>query len=266
MESSAVGFELLGPLSIEVAGIRYPVRTGKARTLLGVLALNPGRMVGFDELIDELWPECALRNARNTLHVVAMRLRKQLDASGVGPDYSQLISTWDSGYELRIRQEATDAHRFLQLAERGRALSPAQPGRAIESFAQALELWRGLALSNVEGRRCRAAATWLDEQRIVVAEDLMTARLRAGQERSAAAELAQLVSRYPEREQFSAQLMLALYRCGRQQEALSVFHRTRRWLDSEFGLQPHQSLHEMYRAILAQDPGLAERALSAQAR
>jgi DNA-binding SARP family transcriptional activator len=266
MSSPTVSFDLLGPVSVGISGIRYPVRTGKARTFLAMLALNPGRVVCFDELIDEMWPECDLRNARNTLQVVALRLRRQLDASRPGPGCGQLIRTWGSGYELQIPQEATDAHTFVRMAERGRALTEAKPGQAIEFLAQALGLWRGLALTDVDGRRCRAAATWLEEQRIAVAEDLMTARLRAGQERVAAAELQQLVSTYPEREQFSVQLMLALYRCGRQQEALGVFHRTRHWLDSEYGLQPHQSLHEMYQAILAQDPGLAERAMSAPAR
>jgi DNA-binding SARP family transcriptional activator len=253
----SAGIELLGPLTIKVNGYRHRVGAKRARTILAVLALNPGRLVSFDALVDELWPDCLLHNARNALQVNMTRLRRQLETLWEG----QLIRTSGAGYLLDVPPDATDANRFLELAERGNALARTHPGEAIEMLRQALQLWRGPALGDVgDGRRCSAAATWLDERRISAEEDLIAAHLQAGGERSAVAELQQLVIRYPEREGFSAQLMLALYRSGRQIEALDVFHRARQWLDSEVGLEPHHSLHTMYQAILAQDPALLHQA------
>lgn len=251
--------ELLGPLTVRMDGIPHRVQAKRGRTILAFLALNPGRLVSFDELVDELWPDCSLQNAKNALHVSMNRLRRQLDTHWLTRGESQPIRTSGAGYVLDVPPEATDAHRFLHLMEIGSALTRTRPAAAVESLRQALQLWRGPALADVGGgRRCSAAATWLSERRVTAEEDLIAALLHAGGARSAVAELQQLVIRYPERERFTAQLMLALYRCGRQIEALDVFHRTRQWLDSELGLEPHHSLHSMYQAILAQDPTLSD--------
>jgi DNA-binding SARP family transcriptional activator len=144
------------------------------------------------------------------------------------------------------------------MAERGALLVKDDPGRAIVILQSALSLWHGPALTDTgDGFLCKSGAVRLEERRISAQEDLASVRLQVGDDRIAVTELQQLVGRYPERERFSEQLMLALYRCGRQMEALAVFHSTRRWLSIELGLEPNRALEIMYRAILAHDPILS---------
>lgn len=249
---------ILGPTSIGNGETHRAIGATKVSALLALLALNARQTVSFDELVDELWAECPLQNARNALQANAVRLRRQLALCVSGHAGRELVRTTANGYVLDIEPESVDASQFQRLAERGSALVRSRPREAIDLLRNALSLWRGPALVNTgDGLRCRAAAVRLEERRIDAWEDLVAAEIEAGQARSAVAELKQLVTRYPERERFSEQLMLALYRCGRQTEALDVFHRTRQWLGSELGLEPLRPLHVMYQAILAQDPALA---------
>ncbi|MFF4399818.1 BTAD domain-containing putative transcriptional regulator [Streptomyces sp. NPDC001480] len=225
--------------------------------MLTMLALNAGQVVAFDELIDELWGEAPLKNTRNALQANVKRMRKSLVELGLeGPDQT-LIRTVDNGYMLDVPDDALDAHRFLRMAERGAGLVNERPLEARDVLRESLAMWRGPALLDVsDGPRCRAVALRLDEQRKTAREDLIEAQLRAGEAGVVVAELKQLLAQYPERERFSEQLMIALYRCGRQSEAVDIFHRTRRWLDEELGLQPSRRLHTLYQAILMQDPSL----------
>lgn len=248
---------ILGPTSICTGGTRRTIRATKVSALLALLALNAQQTVSFDELVDELWTECPLQNARNALQANAVRLRKHLALGVCGYAGREIVQTTANGYVLDIEPESVDANQFQRMAERGSALVEGRPREAIDLLHSALSLWRGPALVNAgDGLRCRAAAVRLEERRINAWEDLVAAEIVAGQARNVIAELRHLVTRYPERERFSEQLMLALYRCGRQREALDVFHRTRQWLDSELGLEPQRPLHVMYQAILAQDPAL----------
>jgi DNA-binding SARP family transcriptional activator len=147
-----------------------------------------------------------------------------------------------------------DSRRFLDLAAQGAAHVEHQPAKAVQLLEAALGLWRGPALFDVcDGMRCRIEAAQLDERRLSVREDLITAKLANGEERGIVPELRQLAAEHPERERFSEQLMLALYRDGRQTEALDVFHRARRRLASELGLEPGRALRRLYQAILVQD-------------
>jgi DNA-binding SARP family transcriptional activator len=255
-----VDIELLGNLSLSIRTRRIPVRAQKVRTMLAVLALHAGVVVSVDELADEMWGERHLGNPRNALQANTARLRWLLSRYPGDELGEQLIRTVGNGYLLDVAPDAVDANRFLTSTQTAAQLVQTQPGEAILRLRQALALWRGPALLDAgEGLRCQAAAVRLTERRMAAQEDLMAAHLANGDERSVISELCQLVVQHPERESLSQQLMLALYRSGRQSEALSVFHRTRTWLRKELGLEPGGSLHAMYRAILAHDPVLPGR-------
>jgi DNA-binding SARP family transcriptional activator len=253
-----VQIELLGTVSVTVEGYRHPVRADKVRGLLAALALNPGWPVSLDELVDELWPrDKTLGNARNAVQAHAARLRRCLDSWCRPQTGSALLRTVGNGYLLDLPPDHVDGNRFLDLVMRGAADLDDHPQRAADLLQRGLQLWRGPALIDAgDGPRCRAAAELYEERRVTAWEDLISARLALGQERRAVPELRQLVTRYPLRERFCEQLMLALYRCGRQSEALELFHRTRRRLDSELGLEPGPPLRRRYAEILSHDPVL----------
>lgn len=256
-----VEIELLGPVSVVIDGHRHPVRAGKVRGLLAILALHPGWPFSLDELVDELWPrDQTLNNARNAVQAHAARLRRKLDAWTNPPAGAALLSTVGNGYLLDLPPDRVDGNRFLDLVTQGAADLADNPQRSADRLELGLRLWRGPALLDVgDGPRCRAAAELYEERRVTAWEDLISARLALGEEQRAVPELRQLVSRYPLRERFCEQLMLALYRCGRQSEALELFHRTRRRLGNELGLEPGPPLRRRYSEILSHDPALALR-------
>lgn len=248
---------ILGPLLIGDGQRTVGLRAKKNRVMLTMLALNAGQVVAFDELIDELWGEAPLKNARNALQANVKRMRKSLAELGLERPDQELIRTVDNGYMLDVSEQEVDAYRFLRTAEKGANLVKDRPYEAMETLRGALAMWRGPALLDTsDGPWCRAVALRLDEQRKTAREDLISAQLQAGEAKTVVAELKQLLGQYPERERFSEQLMIALYRCGRQSEAVDIFHRTRKWLDDELGLKPSRRLHHLYQAILMQDPSL----------
>jgi DNA-binding SARP family transcriptional activator len=248
--------ELLGPLCLSHSGRQVYVGSSKVRTALALLALSPGRTVSFDQLTGELWADKSMRNLRNALHANIARLRRLLGTvSGVHGE--ELVRTVGGGYVLDLPMDSVDIQLFQSLTRKGTALTKREPHQAIDLLREALALWRGPALSDVaDGARCQAAAAYLDEQRLTTEEDLMAARLAIGEEWLVTHELKQLVAEHPGRERLSEYLMLALYRSGRQSEAVSVFQRTCNWLSSELGLKPGRSLQELYQAILVQNPSL----------
>ncbi|MCC2274672.1 AfsR/SARP family transcriptional regulator [Streptomyces sp. ET3-23] len=248
--------QILGSLALAQGSQRWGVASKRVSAVLALLALNPGMPVPFDQLVDELWGDRLIANARNALQANVTRLRKLLSSLSGRPG-SELVRTISGGYLLDITPESVDAHRFLALADRGAQLVPTDPALAAEVLEQALGLWRGAALLDVsEGFRCRMEAAHLDERRLTAYEDLVTAKLAAGRDRVSVPELSRLAAEHPGRERLSELLMLALYREGRQTEALEVFHGTRRRLAVEMGLEPGRSLHEIYEAILNQDDAL----------
>lgn len=244
---------ILGTVSLTVTGRQQQIRADKRRALLATLALEAGRAISHEELVDELWSGQRLNNARNALQAHASRLRRVLEDHG-----SASLLSVRNGYLLDIPRESIDSNRFMDLATAGSAALHHDPARAMELFNAALQLWRGPALLDAgEGLRCRGAAALFDERRLAVWEDLISARLAVGEEDHAIPELRQLVAQHPLRERLRDQLMLALYRSGRQGEALDQFHQTRRLLDQELGLRPGLPLQRRYSAILAQDPALS---------
>ncbi|MCU1686666.1 MAG: Transcriptional regulator, family [Amycolatopsis sp.] len=245
--------QILGPLSLARDGTARDVGSARVRTVLAMLSFTPGTALSANQLVDELWPDRAIGNTRNALQANVVRLRKLLESvSGVRGDI--LVRTTSVGYLLDVPADAVDAHRFLDLAERGARNVTREPELAVEQLESALRLWRGPALFDVAGgHRCQGEATLLDERRLAAREDLIAAKLATGGERVVVSELKQLVAEHPERERFSEQLMIALYRSGRQAEAVDVFHYARKWLDRELGLEPGRPLRQLYHSILNQD-------------
>lgn len=244
---------ILGSLTLTQGFQRWGVASKRMSVVLALLALSPGQPVPFDQLVDELWGNERIANSKNALQANVTRLRKLL-ASITGRQGSDVIRTVSGGYALDIPPEAVDAHRFRVLADRGAALVGTDAPRAVAVLEEGLGMWRGMALLDLaEGFRCRMEAAQLDERRLTAYEDLITAKLAVGVERVSVPELRHLAAEHPGRERLSELLMLALYREGRQTEALEVFHGTRRRLADDLGLEPGRSLHEIYQAILKQD-------------
>lgn len=245
--------KVLGALSLSCGDRQSAVASKRASTVLTLLAMSPQAPVPFDQLVDELWADQMMTNSRNALQAIVSRLRRLLQ-SVTGHKGDGIVRTGSNGYLLDAASETVDAHRFLALAEEGGDLVPRNPAEAITKLEQALALWRGPALMDArEGTRCRIHAVHLEERRITAFEDLTAAKLAVDVERVSMAELRQLATEHSERERLSELLMLALYRDGRQAEALEVFHGARRRLASDLALEPGPALHFTYQAILKQD-------------
>lgn len=224
--------------------------------MLATLALEAGRAVSNEDLVEELWSGHAIGNARNALQATATRLRRAI-APALRLRGTSLLRGVNNGYLLEVSPEHVDGNRFLALTAQGAAQLHAQPARSLELLQSALNLWRGPALLDAgDGLRVRGAAALFDERRLTACEDLVSALLSVGDEARAIAELRQLVALHPLRERFCELLMLALYRAGRQSEALDLFQRARRHLDDELGIQPGPPLQRRQAEILAQDPRL----------
>jgi predicted ATPase/DNA-binding SARP family transcriptional activator len=246
-------FGVLGPL--QVLQERQPVRiTGpRERALLAVLLLRPGEVVSADRLIDLLWGDDAPGNAPNALQAVVARLRKAL-----GPHGKDLLVTRTPGYALDVGSDQVDAIRFEGLLAQARGLLQRAPATASDLLAQALGLWRGPALQDLADQPlAQEEIARLDELRLAALEARMEAELVLGRHTEVIGELQSLVAAHPLRERFRGQLMLALYRAGRQADALEVYQQTRAVLGEELGLDPEPALQALHQQILRQDPSLA---------
>src|ERR671922_2378071 len=243
-------FCLLGPLLVRREGVPLPLGGPKLRTLLAILLLESNKVVSADHLVDSLWGENPPETARNTLQVYVSQLRKLLSAG--------TLETAPPGYRLAVDPDAVDLLRFERLAVRGRtALAAGDPATAAEELAEALALWRGPPLADLAWEQfAQAEILRLDELHLATLEDRIDADLALGRHAALVAELDRLIAENPFRERLRAQLMLALYRSGRQADALAVYQRARRTLVDELGIEPGESLRQLERAILAQDPSL----------
>jgi predicted ATPase/DNA-binding SARP family transcriptional activator len=240
-----VEFEILGPLRVVGAGGEIPVAGAKRRALLAVLLLERG-VVSADRLIDELWGEEPPATAAKALQVHVSELRKEL---GDG----QPIVTKPGGYAVEPAP-ALDLDRFERLLDDARRLDPPAAREALDA---ALALFRGPALADVELLgRASAEGTRLDGLRLAALEDRLELDLELGRHGAAIPELEALVAEHPYRERLHAHLMLALYRAGRQAEALDAYRRARTTLVEELGLEPGPELQRLEAAILAQDAEL----------
>jgi SARP family transcriptional regulator, regulator of embCAB operon len=248
---------MLGPISVESNGTRAEIGANKVRALLATLALEAGTAVSHVELVDELWSGNPLEHTLNALQVTVTRLRKVLDSVGGRSSGSGLLKAVRGGYVLAIPPECIDGNKFLDLAAEGSAALKQRPEWAARTLEASLEYWKGPALLDAgDGLRCRGAAALFEERRFVVLEELASARLAARRETQAIPELRRLAAQFPLRERFSELLMVALYRTGRQGEALELFRSVGRQLDERLGVTPGHGLRECHARILAQDPAL----------
>jgi DNA-binding SARP family transcriptional activator len=231
-------FRILGPLQVLDEGRELPLGGAKQRALLALLLLDPNRVVSRDHLIDELWHTDPPETARTALQVHVSQLRKLL-----GRDR---IVTQAPGYLVRIEPNELDLDRFEQLSG----------AQTLESLREALALWRGAPLANLEGSLAGPERARLEEARLLTLEQRIEAELALGRHAELVPELEGLVREQPLRERLRGQLMLALYRCGRQADALEVYRTGRRLLDEELGLKPDDELQRLERAILNHDPSL----------
>ena len=240
-------FCVLGPLEIRGACGAVEVRGSKRRALLALLILHANEVIRTDRLIDELWGGRPPASASAALHNLVWRLRKDLG--------EELLATKPWGYVLRIEPESVDLHRFELLVSEARAL-PA--GERRTKLAEALALWRGPPLAGLENEPALAVEIQrLEEMRLVALEQRLDADLEVGAHEEVLPELEALIALHPLRERVRGQLILALYRSGRQAEALETYRETRRVLVDELGIEPSPQLRELERAILRQDPALA---------
>jgi predicted ATPase/DNA-binding SARP family transcriptional activator len=243
-------FRILGPLEAAEGGRPLQLGGTRERALLAILLIHAGQVVSADRLIEELWGGDQPGHPANALQVVVSRVRKALE---VQPGPGRLV-TRKPGYALEVRPEELDAGRFRRLVDEARR---AGPPRALPLLAEALKLWRGPALAEfaTEGF-AREEIARLDEERIQAVELKAEAELALGRHAELVGELTALVAGSPLRERLRGQLMLALYRSGRQGEALRVFQDGRRVLVEELGVDPGPELQELHQQILLQADSL----------
>jgi DNA-binding SARP family transcriptional activator len=243
-------FRILGPLEALADGIPARLGGSRPRAVLAVLLLHSGQLVSMSRLIDEVWVDDPPDTAANVVQGHVSQLRKEL-----GRD---TIETLDPGYVLRLDHDALDLHRFERLVSDGTELL--ERGRAEDAavlLRQSLALWRGPALADVADQgMLRQAAVRLDELRLVALERRIEADLDCGRHADVVGELEQLAAEYPLREQPRALQMIALYRCGRQADALAAYRSARDVLVDELGLEPGLELQELERSILQHDASL----------
>lgn len=243
---------LLGPIEVCVDGHRVALAGQRRLAVLAVLALRAGRVVPVDGLVDAVWGFDPPAGAAGTLQSHVSHLRRAL-----GPASGALVSR-PPGYLLDLPADRVDVHRFEELAAAGRAaLAAGRPAEAAEHLARALALWRGPALADLAGVELgEREARRLEEGRLAALEDRTDAELALGRHRQLVAGLAEVVAAHPLRERLAAQLMLALYRCERQAEALQVYQATRRQLIDDLGIEPSRPLQALEESILLQKPEL----------
>ena len=239
-------FHILGPLEVVDGEEVLHLGGQKQRARLALLLLDPNRVVSTDRIVDALWGEQPPRTAATSLQNFVSQLRKL-----VGPE---TLVTKPPGYELRLSGEQLDLERFRRLVDEARG-EPAE--ERAEGLRRALALWRGPPLADLGFESfAQSEIVRLQELRLAVVEDRVEAELEAGRHAELAGELETLAEEHPLRERLRAQLMLALYRAGRQAEALQIYHDTRRVLVEELGIDPSPSLQQLHGSILRQDPGL----------
>jgi DNA-binding SARP family transcriptional activator len=248
-----VEYRILGPLEVRDRGRSISLGTAKQQALLAVLVLHANEFVPRERLIDELWGETPPPTAAKAIQVYVSHLRKLLAHNG-----DEAIGTRAGGYVLSLDGEGVDARSFERIAREAREhAATGDAEQAASLFREALALWRGPALA---GLTFESAAhnevERLEEERLAVLMDRIDSDLSLGRHEQLVGELEGLVAQHPLRERLRGQLMLALYRSGRQADALRVYREGRETLVEELGLEPSEPLQRLERAILVHDPAL----------
>jgi DNA-binding SARP family transcriptional activator/sugar lactone lactonase YvrE len=250
-----VEIRYLGPFDVVDADESIAVGGGRQRALLAILALSAGEVVPVGRLIDELWPDHPPDSAQNTVQAYVSRLRKAMRPV---KREGEAILFEHGGYRLDVSRDEIDAHRFRGLVEEGERQARAGNAElAASTLRDALALWHGPPLADFAYEPfAQAEITRLNELRLAALESRIDADLECGRHAALVPELEALVNEHPHREGLRRELMLALYRSGRQGEALEVYTDTHARLDADLGIEPTPELRELQHAILSQDPVL----------
>ena len=252
-----LAFRLLGSLETAVDGRPVAMKSARQRIVLALLLMAANHIVTVDKLIEAVWDGEEPDTARGQIQICISSLRRALHDP-------EIITTSPSGYLIHVRYEQLDYAQFDGGVARAKASAAAgRLDQALTEMDGALALWRGPALSGVPGRVAEGMAQRLEERRIMALEDRIELRLGLGAHRELVDELVALTAEQPLRERLSGFLMVALYRSGRQADALAVYQSVRRTLDLELGLQPGEDLRRLERAILSQDASVGTRAENA---
>ncbi|WFB09492.1 AfsR/SARP family transcriptional regulator [Streptomyces sp. LX-29] len=251
-------FSVLGPLRVSEGGHSYTPTAPKQRQLLALLLLNANQVVSTSACIDELWEDAPPNTALSTIQSYILQLRRALGRIpriGSLQAARRVLETRDGGYLLVVRGDELDAHRFTALVRQGRARLRRDDAGASRLLGEALRMWHGSALSDVQaGPVLRAHLVGLAEDRISVQEQRIDADLRLGRHHELLGELSALSAQHPTQEYLHAQLVIALYRSGRRTQALEVVQRLRQVMRDELGLEPSPRIQELHQAVLVCDP------------
>ena len=244
-------FRVLGPLEVRSDHGSVDLKGTKPRAVLAYLLLHANEPVSWERVAEAVWGEDVSSEARKKVQVNVSRLRKALGDTDI-------LATGAAGYQLTVQPGELDADRFdAGVAEGRSALAHGNPERASALLDEALTLWRGPPLADLTFEAfAQADIARLEEQRLAALETRVTADLEAGRHEALVGELRQLVADHPTRERLSGQLMIALYRCGRQAEALQAYQDARRRLVEDLGVEPGPALRELQDAVLRQDASL----------
>jgi DNA-binding SARP family transcriptional activator/tetratricopeptide (TPR) repeat protein len=248
-----IQFDVLGPLRVRTDAGEVPIRGTRDRIVLAMLLLHPGEMVLMERLVDAVWESEPPQNARNQVQGCVSRLRKQLAAAGA----ERQIVTTPHGYLIDVGHQNVDLLQFRQLRDEARSATAEGDREAARSkYRAALMLWRGIPLSDIDSPVVRRITVAMDEDRAQALEERIEIDLALGGAGQMVAELTALVEQYPYREALQGALMRALFRAGRQAEALAVYRGVRQLLRDELGAEPGEDLQQLHQAILSQDPAL----------
>lgn len=242
-------YTALGPLTLRVKSYESLVVGGRDGVVLSVLLLNAGYVVTLEYLIDAVWGDKPPRSAQAQVHSCIFRLRRLLPEGA--------LCTSSPGYRLRVAEGELDVTVFERTIAEGRAaVGQGKLAKGRQLMRQGLELWRGPAFATVTSLLVRAEAAGLDELRLATWEECIEAELRMGRGRELVGELTTLTNLHPLREELRRQLMMSLYRAGRQAEALAVYRQARADLAEELGVEPGPRLTDVHDRILRRDAGL----------
>jgi predicted ATPase/DNA-binding SARP family transcriptional activator len=246
-----VDVRILGPLEVWDGSEQLVVDSPRQRSILALLAVTPNVVVSVDRIVDELWGDTPPESAQSTVRYHVSKLRSALGDAAVH------VVTRSPGYVLEVAPDTIDVHRFEAMAAEGRGLIASDPERAARVLINALSMWRGPALADFAYESfARAEIVRLEEMRLAVVEDRIEADLASGRHIDLVGELDALVGEYPLRERLWGELMTALYRTGRQAEALRAYQQAREAL-AEVGIEPSEELRAVEERVLQQDPLLS---------
>ena len=259
-ETGPAEFGILGPLEVSRSGCAVPLGGPRQRAVLALLLLEANRVVSMDRLAEDIWGGHPPDGWVTTLQTYVFHLRQALDPDRARGAAGDVLVTRGRGYLLPVDREQLDAARFQDGFTAGRAaLDAGRYAEAAKTLRKALGLWRSGVLADLADYAfTRPEAARLEELRLDALEARIDADLALGRHATLTAELERLVTEHPLREWLHGQLMLALYRCGRQAEALAAYRRARDLLAAELGLDPGEPLQQLHAAVLAHDPVLLE--------